>query len=1238
MLNQNCKVIFAGNTYTLNDFANYIAENGIGVLSEGKTPSDFLNVLIERYDTTKMDESVLELRARLNMQKMGIELPKDGLLTPEQVKEYTVGLGQLTDYETQQRIRYNTYSGLAITGIAANYGKVLSYLFEMCRITKLIDVSTGKIYEVGSDEVNTMLKEAKTKELERLMEINRNLKPYERASPKLTKKYHFKINGVTIDGFVRNTRNLSDEVRTLRRKYENLVAEGKQESDAAKELLAKIVEATENTKNIFETIDTVINLAIDNVKMQALPHLGITNANSNMFLSLIGMGVPETTVTKIFTTPIMASISEGSRWTHAKLGKLIKEKRELLEKINDREVYVNYTKGFTNDQKEFINRLLKLTEDEKNEDNSGIMRYVDLDPADLEDMYTGNIDDNKKLVLELQLLTLAKQMIPITEELFDYANIFSSLRGIPNKSWKTDSTIERIENRATLVGAEESEEKVLKAMREMLISNYKNSEEYATFYGTLPWETNLSEATRLEAEHLQQIINEFADAHGIIGATPKSEVRSAYTNKLLRRDNVRNTVGKNTVFEAEDVSVLRLPHVRAAYRSMVQFKKILQDTFAIHAPTVANFVRNIVSSANFFSPYDSLEKTELVSQELLRFLTSSLSFKIAGEVVNTFISPELKYSTRDANLLGIEAWKQELVDRVLDISTRQEFVDNQFLNSIEFKKAFNDVTYTEKANAADIMLLRSDKMSDVKFRAMIKKDFDQLVRHPDAEVRQLARDMFKYAIVSDGLYYKKTTFSLVFPAQWGVSYSSAVDARLNMLIPKDMYATDINLASIQDQFLWQLLRNVPNLVSRPSGKTIVPNRVTVRDKKRNVYHGSDLIEVATENGIENKKVHFDLKIDTEYNPNNKRFVKNYDLNTVYMLIDTPGTKASYYREIVKGDYEGHYQINLLDIEEGFTLQPLSTTLNRIVNSIDILNDTALNYQEDGYVLQKGEIIGAINKKDVTSKEIVWYEVMKVGKGDKKSYELRRLTNSTPLTSPESVKRYRELTSTMFSERAGASMTVSDITPFVNRAMKDQLVIIADTGNLEVVSEANKPHVYDLPIYDISPNLTPEEQAKLLDLTIEAISKIPLEKSIIVHDKVLDKLKIYPKLKDKLSKLLYSEANFVDASMSTVEGRGSRKTNKFNEALKRYDLGVINIEWNADLKKLPNNAFTTNKTGRLREAPIGAVIYSGNKYYAVTDNVSEKSLTLIQLPEGSFANIKKLPLDIDAFLQELKNNC
>jgi len=137
------------------EFNTFVSENGLGALLEGEAPTELATKLIERFDARAKEESLSELWAQLELKKQGKELAAP--LTKKEIDVVLNPAGQLTDYSTQETIRYNTYSGIALTGISANFGKMLAYLFELTPISSLINPA-GEIMAVGSAEYEEALR------------------------------------------------------------------------------------------------------------------------------------------------------------------------------------------------------------------------------------------------------------------------------------------------------------------------------------------------------------------------------------------------------------------------------------------------------------------------------------------------------------------------------------------------------------------------------------------------------------------------------------------------------------------------------------------------------------------------------------------------------------------------------------------------------------------------------------------------------------------------------------------------------------------------------------------------------------------------------------------------------------------------------------------------------------------------------------------------------------------------
>lgn len=309
----NCIITVGEQKFTSEEFLEYVMQNGLGALSkEGSEPNSLQEKIMHKYNIEKLEESLSEIWTNLERQKNGLD-PKNEL-TKEDVNEQLNPAGQLSDYGTQKKIRYNTYSGIALTGISANFGKMMGYLFDAENIAS---ITNGEEVVAINSQAFTDLGGDKKKIMDFLKE-NRSWSIHSRNIPTLKKQYHFNVNGQEIGTFERNERQLMEN---------------------------------QQIANIFETIDTIINLATDNVKEGKLHILGITNSNANAYLAMVGMGLPLSVVSRIFKTPAMKTLNEGGRWR--------------VDKINENELDGRLAKLFLLTETELQTALEDYTGDPK---------------------------------------------------------------------------------------------------------------------------------------------------------------------------------------------------------------------------------------------------------------------------------------------------------------------------------------------------------------------------------------------------------------------------------------------------------------------------------------------------------------------------------------------------------------------------------------------------------------------------------------------------------------------------------------------------------------------------------------------------------------------------------------------------------------------------------------------------------------------------------------------------------
>lgn len=333
-----------------------------------------------RYDYITRPMSIMETLAQ-------IANPRQTYWTLKEVEAELYPKGQLSDYLTQLEIQNNTYSGLSITGIAANSAKTIAYVFH-----------AGKLKSVTIDD-NTYTPDSlgNYSSLEEALSLNFNA-TFEREIPTLDDKHKIRIDKGVYDSLSRT---------------ERVYKEGKFED---------VIEGYRPV-NVFETLDTIINLAIDNVKEQKLNFLGITNDNANVFIAGVSLGIPLKTLVLMFK-----GLKISGRATASTLNSALEDAiREIdvtsLDGVSElsysgtiNEDIVKAGKGTYKDN--LISMLLK---------NGYVSTKV---------LTEGS--PKAKALNQLIILKQLAKLADVGEELFKTAQVLSSLRGVANEKWKID--------------------------------------------------------------------------------------------------------------------------------------------------------------------------------------------------------------------------------------------------------------------------------------------------------------------------------------------------------------------------------------------------------------------------------------------------------------------------------------------------------------------------------------------------------------------------------------------------------------------------------------------------------------------------------------------------------------------------------------------------------------------------------------------------------------------------------
>lgn len=1133
----NCNYIVNGNTYTYEEFKQLILTKGMGVLLEGvESPSPLAKILVERYDITKMNESIMEMWARIELEKSGEKV--SGFIDPKKAEEVLNAKGQLSDYSTQEQIRYNTYSGIALTGIVANFSKVIGYLFDATSPTEVLDTQTNAVYGVNSEEFRALMSSSDSPTVERFIEKFPHFKITGRDLPRLKKSFRF--GGKLLDAFKRTS---SDGETT------------------------------------FETIDTLINLAIDNVKMQKLHLLGITNTNANSFLTLLGLGLPLNTVSKIFKAPVIAAISEGRRWSKD----FLEQKQEdlvttflesnsidslgavLYEKNGEVIISGLDVKGLTN---VIIERISSKELNEK---------YTS-DEA-LEKLYKKELKPEEELLANIALLNTMSEILPIGMELFKHSMIYKGLRYLPNKLWQLTSLIDNIESLSHFKGEAGGTRRQLSSIAtDIVIKTILENDP------TVRAIEDKAEREKAAKKIAQSFVSEYKD----ILYTANNQVRANYINRVIRKTTSRKVEPSSGSIFA-NVTPLAIPHVRAMYRSAISFRNVVEQIFNVYSPTVQKFVENISKEANLFSAYDALDKSGEVSKEFIKFITSNMKFKLGDTYVTTYVSNKESYETPEGTITGVNAWKSNFTERVFDVYN--SITDNEFINALEFRS---------RGGVKEVLIV-ADKINDDEVIEKIRDGFEQLYRAKEITLtngekvsgKELALDFFKYSLMTDSMYYEKTGFSLVFPPQWGLSFGSAFASRIESIIPKESYVTDVNLLSLKNKFLYQFLIGRTDLIGRFSGGWAVAEKKKFKNgKKKNVYSGVDYYtHFETSDKI---KVVYDMKYSSPYSVLRPKFITGFN-GEILGLIPTPGSNYSYYAKI--SDVRSPvYDFSNEDLNRSFNIDRLLTGKFKLVDA-NTLSGNFLNVKYGNYTLEIGDTIAVVDMNNVTPSEISYYKVIDAEESDKGiKYKLQR-TSTEPLYETTEIQRAKTSFSKFFSIRTGSTVVIDSITQLTRpKAGKRSMDITA-----KIISPTETGAIA-LPFYSVTKALTQQEQQDMVDETRVILNReISSTTNVVVTKDIFDNIKRNPILYRGLVDLFYEKLNYIDSVLTPT--KIAQRSPALVVALKEAELGVTNLG-GAVLTKQENNTFTLPVTDALRSVKEGDIFYGGNgKYYFTIANES-----------------------------------
>lgn len=1165
-------------------------------------------------------------------------LNSNTILTSAQVDAELNPSGQLTDYNTQRQIRYNTYSGIDLTGISAAFGKTLGYVFEGGKISAVIDVNTNEEVDLSTEEnTKDFLKKYGQYSVEAVLQNNKNFKIVNRKEPEFTNANHFTIDGEQFTGLSRNTKN---------------------------KLKGRL-------KNIFETVDSIINLAIDNVKEGKLHLMGITSSNANIFFSLLATGVPLNTVTLIMKNPLIADLStNGKKIDSAAINVKIGELKKSLEELVG---------------SEYVNMLSKSK---------------DIDSDLLEQIYLGELTGSLAIEETLKSLRVLRSMAEVGKYMYKASKVFKSLIKLPNKKFEIDDTVSGLESLgmfkdATASEAEVNSEWIDIAAQFALTSNdpdiarvqAQQDQELALSLEDLEvgssanlkteeLKTNaqekvselskrikelksrktkitkqlesdknlskedidklvgeqiniLSEINRLDSKRadLKNSLTVVSDyiakllqtPEGSIFGTERAAIRAAYVNSVLRKTVTRGVEGRSDNPFTTDTTILRIPHVAALYKTLLTTQGLLNKTFAVYNPTITRFIRNIVDNYNIFRQDDSTENVEIITKEFVKFIGSNLTFKLDGVDFSTEV-PYSEYpfvSSRNKQYWGKEAWAQRFLEKARLLDDSAEMLENNFVKNLELSN-------NTKTGLTEARIL-ADKVKDDEVLARIRRDFAALAVD-ETEIAEgytradFARDMFKYSLLSSTMYYERTGFAQVFPEHWAVAYSKSLSSRLNAVLPKDSAATDIHLEMLKDTFITQLMTNNTSMLNFVKAKPEVVATRKVNGKKETLYEGYD----------EFNNVHYHLKFKGYFYTDgiSPEFITHYD-KAIYRVIKTPGSVDTFYVRVAMTPNSKFYNFTFNNL--GASVQHREITSGKYyVTHLDNIKGNVLKAQPlTTNFLPVGTEVLAYDQMNVGTDNATVYTVTKVSVEDG-SYTLKK-SRTIDLKDYTQGDKLRAFYSKFSPRKTTSAIAVDDI--------KRTMANLKNASNTVFLtnSRENVSGTLTLNIPDISPNTTQEELAVIVEDIQKDIEALPNNKNYYVSSKLLEQFNNFSSKKAILLAALFRQIGYKENNAPVTQTKEG-----LSESMKRVTLGILTLP-QYKLQKASNDVpytHTVKMDRAFRNVVVGDIIWAGKDTYMHVTEVTEKEVHMREFKSAVFMNIEKENISSDEFetIYNQQNNC
>lgn len=617
----------------------------------------------------------------------------------------------------------------------------------------------------------------------------------------------------------------------------------------------EFVLGTDNLVSIYDILDSLVNIAIDNIKDQELFALQATVETGPLYAALISLGLPAKDIVSLLYTPAYQSMLNLARNDSTfKLSNLseqyIKHVRDAIaNKVSEEDLQIALNPienaiGIKEIREILENPIFKLpvtTSGRKITDVPGLDKL--------------SVEELKKLYQSLHIL---QSGLKLGDFISDMSKVLSILRDMP----------------ISFKGIED----VQKALSKL--GNFLENSEDADL---------LANIDVLDRDAILELLNNLSSP--------------LYTKKVETAYKVEGFFSQN-------------PHIYSAYRRLLQLKALIQEKFAIYSPNVIKFLQETFGAGE--AKISDTEGQEILRTELRRYLASQIIPRdLYNQRYSKSIVSRKRKRPITKKLYGVDAWAQRFVDTVkrvkqadAETAAREGREPNPFLEALYLDGDKLKIVIENDLDPVIVQELQDgfEELAafsfDGNYLDQRRLNISKVETRADARLSNFNLEYNATEFQLDFLYYLALVDNLRFS---NTNYSVAIPPRITKIFDKKRYKIEQqfknNEDGLRDKLSYpikiELLRENASAIgeyidSDTRENYLVKNseEETTEEKDKTFQNSQGKVENQPRNGVfinsKGKKVYYDVAYNNPFEVPGERNSNKTTINQEFPLFITEG--------------------------------------------------------------------------------------------------------------------------------------------------------------------------------------------------------------------------------------------------------------------------------------------------------------------------------------------------------------